>query len=167
MDRNADGTFGKGGRGGPGRGRVGEHIDRYRAETRDETLQLLAGDVGRLEAELTDIDSQISEAESAFLESMAPMLKRKSLTESDLGRCRVAQYYLSDPTQFSGLGQSPSETLLAEYNEIRAELEQAGGEFAATAEPTFTRAEALIDQDRWQKLHHWEQLRDRVDELSA
>lgn len=159
------GQFAPGSCGGPGRKALADAQDRYKRETLAETAQALADDIPRLECELQGIDDELAEAEAAFVEQLKPTLRKRAKVGVTLARARVALHYVCDPVAFGVCGETPGDVALREYNEIRRSLEDAQRELEYTTEPTCTREEALADVDLWQKLHDYETIRGRVDEL--
>jgi hypothetical protein len=137
---------------------------RYKLKTVEATIAALAADVERLESELAQADEVIAAAEAAFLESVAPDVKHREEIGVTLSRARIARHYLSD-ANFRGLQEMPADAALREYQEARLALDNARMVLAQTIEPTYDRAEALGDADRWRALHDYETIRDRVDEL--
>ena len=163
--RAADGTF----KNCPGPGRPSKRIlglrSRYKTETVSEELQRLADDIPRLECELQAIDDEVADRERKFLESISAAVRHREEVALTLSRARVVKVYVCDPVAFGVSGETPSDVAAREYQEIRRELEEAQSLLADTPEPSFTRQEALGDADRWAKLHAYETVRDRVDEL--
>lgn len=164
MTQDKRGQFVKGGRGGPGRKKLVEAQDRYKRETLAECAKVLSDDIPRLENQLRECDAAISEAEAAFVDGLAPILKQRAEVDVTLSRARVAKHYVANPYGFGGATPAV-DVAKSEYQTIAWALQDARRELELRPQPPFTRTEALGDSDRWTKVHEYERCRDAVTKL--
>ncbi len=166
-ERTSDGKFLR--KAGPGRRskKLKALLDRYKAESIQETAKLLADDIPRLEGELAAIDADIASREDAFLASLAPIAKHRGEVAVTLSRARVARAWVADPLSFVGVAGSPSDKALAEWREASERLAAAEREVSLLPEPSFTKSEALADADRWGVYCAFEEARNELHDAAV
>ncbi len=159
--RTPDGKFRN--RAGPGRPskRIKALRERYKGATETQTLELLAADVAKLEAELQAADADIEAVEVEIVERSAPLIRHREEVACTLARARVAQAFLADRIGFSG-GQSVIQQAKLDHDEAVARLADARANLAANPDPNCGRLAALADADKWKQLHAFESARDAV-----
>ncbi|MDO8631947.1 MAG: hypothetical protein Q7R41_15790 [Phycisphaerales bacterium] len=150
--RTSAGTFAVGNRGGPGRP-ANDGVEAFRKDARGdavrEALESIAAELADAEQAIAGCDAKLAEAEAAYLESIAPMLKERIKGEVAYSRSKAAQTFLSS----GDLDRADAwEVAGRRYAEAVAALAAADAELARCPCPSGDRRTLILDRDAWTRV---------------